>query len=115
MITGKEKLKNSLREKDTSESFSGYHSRAENMNQPPESDSMISKFLLAAVIILLGIYFIKDISSYSFNPVSSAVTTIFSNEPSAALLDRMNALMMELGYTDLTHNDLRELRREGVT
>lgn len=37
------------------------------------------------------------------------------NQPSEDLLDRMNNRMVEMGYLNLTHDELRDLRSEGVT
>jgi len=114
MRTENENLKNNLRstEKDSLEE---YLAKSERNRQPPDQDKTTSKFLLAAIIILLGIYFVKDISSTSVNVFPAVVSSVFSNEPSEDLLNRMNTVMVEMGYTGLSHDDLRELRREGVT
>jgi hypothetical protein len=114
MRTDNEKLKNNLRstEKDSLEE---YLAKSERNRRAPDHDKTTSKFLLAAIIILLGIYFVKDISSTSINVFPAAVSSVFSNEPSEDLLNRMNAVMVEMGYTGLSHDDLRELRSEGVT
>ena len=114
MRTENENLKNNLRstEKDSLEE---YLAKSERNRQPPDHDKTTSKFLLAAIIILLGIYFVKDISSTSVNVFPAVVSSVFSNEPSEDLLNRMNTVMVEMGYTGLSHDDLRELRSEGVT
>jgi len=38
-----------------------------------------------------------------------------NNQPSEDFLNRMNARMVEMGYTEFTHDDLRDLRYEGGT
>ena len=110
-------LKNSLRNSDRDGLD---HYLKENSStadhRPPENNNFVSKVLLIAVIVVLGLYVVKDISSSSFNPLSAVVGTFQSvGGPSESLLNSMNALMIEMGYTDLTHDDLRELRAEGVT
>lgn len=75
------------------------------------------KFILVAAIVLIAFFLPRTIGNFSFNP--PPLTTIISNMmnigPSEDLLNRMNATMIEMGYTGLNHNDLRELRSEGVT
>lgn len=84
--------------------------------QPPGNDNFVSRVLLIAVIVVLGLYFVKDVGNSVFNPLSAVVSTFQSvGGPSEDLLNSMNELMIEMGYTDLTHDDLRELRSEGVT
>lgn len=110
-------LKNNLRssDRDGLDNFLK-KSSVESDYQPPENNNFVSKVLLIAVIVVLGLYFVKDVSNTSFNPLSAVVSTFQSaGGPSENLLNSMNSLMIEMGYTDLTHDDLRELRSEGVT
>ncbi len=114
MTTGSEKQKNRFDNRDQ-DRLSGYLSRKDNRQSLPERDNTTSKFLLIAVVLLLGIFFVQDINRSFTNPFPAVVSSIFSNQPSEDLLNRMNARMVEMGYTDLNHDDLRELRSEGVT
>ncbi|MEX0660329.1 MAG: hypothetical protein WEA58_10630 [Balneolaceae bacterium] len=74
---------------------------------------------------LLVVVIIAYLVFGGFNTVKNAITIpgsqIFAssmsalNEPSEDLLNRMNSSMVEMGYTGLNHDDLRELRSEGVS
>ncbi|TVR28001.1 MAG: hypothetical protein EA390_13060 [Balneolaceae bacterium] len=71
---------------------------------------------LVIVIVLFGSYFFKGIGNISLNPFNAISQTAFSiQQPSEDLLNRMNNRMVEMGYPDLNHDDLRELRSQGVT
>lgn len=110
-------LKNNLRssDRDGLDNFLK-ESSDEADHRPPGNENFVSKVLLIAVILVLGLYFVKDVSNSSFNPISAVVSTFQSaGGPSENLLNSMNSLMMEMGYTDLTHDQLRYLRSEGVT
>lgn len=117
MSSRDQRLKNNLRnsERDGLDNFLK-ESSYDTGQQPPGNDNFVSRVLLIAVIVVLGLYFVKDVSNTSFNPISAVVSTFQSvGGPSEDLLNSMNSLMIEMGYTDLTHDDLRELRIEGVT
>jgi hypothetical protein len=110
-------LKNNLRnpDRDGLDNFLKENSSAAD-HRPPENNNFVSKVLLIAVIVVLGLYFVKDVSNSSFNPLSAVVGTFQTvGGPSEDLLNRMNARMIEMGYTDLSQDELRELRSEGVT
>lgn len=79
------------------------------------SNNFTRNFLLISIFIVLSLYFVQDISRISLNPLNSIVDTINFDGYSEDLLNSMNELMVEMGYTDLTHEDLTELRDEGVT
>jgi hypothetical protein len=72
-------------------------------------------FIKVAVIVLIGMFLLRGLSNFSFNPVSSVITSVTNTGPSEDLLNRMGARMTEMGYGVLTHDELRELRRQGVT
>lgn len=118
MTAGDQKFKNKLRssENDGLDDFLSKKT-THTGSPPPGNESFVSKVLLIAVIIVLGLYFVKDMSSGMVNPITAVVNTITATaaQPSEDLLNRMNALMIEMGYTDLTHDELRDLRGEGVT
>jgi hypothetical protein len=74
------------------------------------------RFFTAAVFILLGFFLMRGVSNISFNPFSSIFQVVTSASPvSEDLLNRMNDRMIEMGYTGLSHEDLRDLRSKGVT
>ena len=112
-------LKNHLRDSDNKDSLSDYLSRYESSAVTSEdsysSGNFTRNFLLIAIFIVLGLYFVQDISRISINPITSIVETINFDGYSEDLLNSMNDLMVEMGYTGLTHEDLTELRDEGVT
>lgn len=87
-----------------------------NVHQTESSSSNFTRnFLLIAIFLVVGLYFVQDISRTSLNPVNSIVNTFNFDGYSEDLLNSMNELMVEMGYTNLTHEDLTELRDEGVT
>ncbi|MFN2373349.1 MAG: hypothetical protein ABR545_06015 [Cyclonatronaceae bacterium] len=74
--------------------------------------------LLAILVLgLMLIFIIRDPLNLTINPfnVFKTETSLFSSGPSVELLSSMNARMIEMGYTGLSHDDLRELRGNGVT
>lgn len=79
------------------------------------------RIIVAAIIFIAGFYFLNELPiNNSIFPGSSPVEFVESvigstSEPSQDLLNRMNALMIEMGYTDLTDDNLRSLREDGVT
>lgn len=79
------------------------------------SNNFTRNFLLVSIFVVMGLYFVQDISRISLNPINSIVNTINFDGYSEDLLNSMNELMVEMGYTGLTHEDLTELRDEGVT
>jgi len=79
------------------------------------SHNFTRNFLLISIFLVLGLYFVQDISRFSGNPITSIVESINFDGYSEDLLNSMNELMVDMGYTGLTHEDLTELRDEGVT
>ncbi len=86
-------------------------------NKPkPETSktgNLTSYVLLAAFLITFGFYVTSSFNLGSLNPFPSISQVI--NQPDEDLLNRMNALMAEMGYTELTNEELTELRNNGVT
>lgn len=99
------------------DSLSDFLARHEKDTSHVESSSnnFTRNFLLISIFVVLGLYFVQDISRISLNPLNSIVDTINFDGYSEDLLNSMNELMVEMGYTGLTHEDLTELRDEGVT
>jgi len=116
MDSSHQRLKNNLKdpEEDKLEDFL-FKREAKARSVSPKNENKASKILLFAVILFLAIYFINDIRSDSVNPVTSIITSVINTGPSEELLNRMNTVMVGMGYTGLSHDDLRELRNEGVT
>lgn len=70
--------------------------------------------LLFAFLATLTFYVGNRISEITFeNPISGVVQSLNSYDPD--LLDRMGSWMEDMGYGQLTHEELTELRNEGVT
>lgn len=97
--------------------LSDYLAKSEKSSTLTESQSgnFTQNILLFAIIIVLGLYFVQDLSRMTQNPINSIVNSINFDGYNEDLLNSMNDLMIEMGYTGLTHEDLTELRDEGVT
>lgn len=110
-------LKNNLKDAGNKDSLSDFLAKSEGSSYQTDSSSnnFTRNFLLIAIFIVLGLYFVQDISRISLNPITSIVDTINFDGYSESLLNSMNELMVEMGYTGLTPEDLTELRDEGVT
>jgi len=92
---------------------------AKHEQNTPQAETSSNNFtknvLLISIVVVLGLYFVQDISRISLNPINSIVNTINFDGYSEDLLNSMNEMMADMGYTALTHEDLTELRDEGVT
>lgn len=117
MGTKHQKLKNNLEENDEDLLEKYIKKKTENTEKTrrTEPEGNTRTFWVVIVVILLGLFFMNDVRNFSTSAISSTVSSVFSSEPSEGLLNRMNSLMIEMGYTDLTHDELRELRSEGVS
>lgn len=73
------------------------------------------KIIMLFVIVFGAFFLVRGINNISVSPIPSVIESITNSQPSEELLNRMNALMVEMGYTDLTHEQLTELRSQGVT
>jgi hypothetical protein len=117
-----QKFKNHLRQ-DSGDKLDDYLSKslnkkvAERARPSQGKTSTGRKVILVAAIVFAALFLQRFMGNFSFNP--APITTVFSNVintgPSEDLLNRMNAAMTDMGYAGLTHDDLRELRSEGVT
>lgn len=106
-----------LRDQEGKDSLADFLAKSENSSVSRESSSgnFTRYFLLFVIVVVFGLYVVQDISRISLNPITSIVNTINFDGYSESLLNSMNELMVEMGYTGLTHEDLTELRDEGVT
>lgn len=80
-----------------------------------KSSKIANYILLFAFIATLTFYAGSKInfSGIELNPIENFVQEL--NQPSEDLLNRMGAWMEEMGYGALTHEELIDLRNEGVT
>lgn len=113
----KQKNKNRQSTSESRDSLAEFLAKTDTttISSDSSSSNFARNFLLVSIFVVLGLYFVQDISKISLNPINSIVNNINFNGYSEDLLNRMNSLMVEMGYTDLTHEDLTELRDEGVT
>ena len=81
----------------------------------PKKNFRPKRFLRVALIVLIGFFVLRAVSNFSITSPFTSISTVFNPGPSEDLLNRMGALMEEMGYTGLSHDELRELRDEGVT
>jgi len=81
------------------------------------SSGQIGRIIIAVIIVFIGFSFFTNIGFFSSSGPANFVESVtnVASGPSQDLLDRMNARMVEMGYTDLTDDDLRSLREDGVT
>lgn len=82
-------------------------------SESSKSGNITSYVLLAAFLITFGFYVTSSFNFESWNPFASISQVI--NQPDEDLLNRMNALMAEMGYNGLTNEELTDLRSNGVT
>ena len=111
-------FKNNLRSSDP-DSLDDYLEWAEKRssikNESPELPKPKRNYVAIFVFLIVGFFLIRGVSNFTFNPFSSFFQTVSVNQPSDDLLNRMNDRMVEMGYTGLSHDDLRDLRSKEVT
>lgn len=88
------------------------HSPAKATLGPKWLRYLLFSGFLAVFITYAGVKYVGS-PEISINPVSELTTWI--NQPDEDLLQGMGTWMEEMGYTDLTREDLIELREQGVT
>lgn len=99
--------------------------RVNKRQSKPSYDPPVKKrtgrIIAAVIVFAAAIYFMNGLNSNDSvftvtSPVDFVESVINStSEPSQDLLNRMNDLMVEMGYLNLTDDDLRSLRADGVT
>jgi len=113
-----DRLRNNLRDSDE-DLLNQYIQKVEMersaSGDEPNRSGGLKRILLAAAILFVGFLFIRGTGVFSGSPVSFVTAVAGNSAPSEDLLNRMNASMVQMGYTDLTHDDLRSLRADGVT
>lgn len=89
---------------------------AESEPEKPVKSGRFRSFLLLFLIVGGGIYLIKNTGLGSFSPaIISNTISGTAMDGSSDLLSRMGNRMEEMGYHGLSHDDLRDLRSDGVT
>jgi len=81
------------------------------------SGGQTGRIIIAVIIVFIGFSFVTGTGFFSFSGPAGFVESVtnVATGPSQDLLNRMNARMAEMGYADLTDDDLRSLREDGVT
>lgn len=107
-------------DKDLLDSYLDDRINEREKNREPDEDGSKSGWGTWLILIFV-VYLIFGGFSTLKNAISIPGTQIFAtsmsaiNQPSEDLLNRMNNRMVEMGYTGLSHDELRELRSDGVT
>ncbi len=81
----------------------------------PKRNFRPKRLLRVVLIVLIGFFLLRTVSNFSITSPFTSISTVFNPGPSEELLNRMGAWMDEMGYTGLSHDELRGLRDEGVT
>lgn len=110
MSTKFRNLKNDLQdlEEDTSTKL-----HTNTVDTSTNSNKLSNYILLFAFIATLTFYVGSKLDFNFMNPIDKIGQVI--NEPSQDLLNRMGAMMTDMGYGELTDEELTSLRQEGVT
>lgn len=113
MSTKFKNLRNDLEDLEHEGQFDIDESRYETGK--PSSSNLANYILLFAFITTLTFYAGSKInfSGFELNPIQNFVEQF--NQPDEDLLNRMGTWMEEMGYGVLTHEELIDLRNEGVT
>lgn len=120
MANRNKNLENNLRD-DKKDLLEEYISNSEQIYNEKEEEytsregGRFKRFLVVFLIVFGGFFIARNIGNFTLNPVTIISNTIGSSGPSTDLLDRMNNRLVEMGYVGLDHDELRELRRLGVT
>lgn len=80
-----------------------------------KSSGQTGRIIIAVIIVFVGFSFATDTGFFSSSDSNIISTVTGIGQPSADLLNRMNQRMVEMGYTDLSDDELRSLRADGVT
>ncbi|MGF1668812.1 MAG: hypothetical protein ACFCU6_00075 [Balneolaceae bacterium] len=104
-------LKNSLNDLED-EPGSDYLEKNPN-SSGSKGDGFLRYVLFGAFLVTFLFYAANNIKFEITNPFQT-ISQIVS-QPDEDLLQRMNIMMAEMGYTGLIHEELAELRRNGVT
>lgn len=113
MSTKFQNLKNNLEDLEKSGPLSDETRRS---GQEKHSGSKMANYILLFAFIASLIFYAGSkitMPSFEFGSIDNIVQEF--NQPDEDLLNRMGAWMAEMGYGELSHEELTELRNEGVT
>lgn len=113
MSTKFQNLKNNLNDLEQSDSLT---EDSYQVSKGKNSSSNIANYILLFAFLASLIFYTGSkisVPTFDLNPIENIVQEF--NQPSEDLLNRMGAWMQEMGYGELTHEELTELRSEGVT
>lgn len=83
---------------------------------PKSSNSKLANYILLFAFLTSLVFYAGsklNMPAIDVNPIENFVQEL--NQPNEDLLNRMGAWMTEMGYGELTHEELIELRSQGVT
>lgn len=113
MSTKFQNLRNNLEDLEHSGPLSN---DTQKMGQENNSGSKLANYILLFAFIASLIFYAGSrisVPSFEFGSIDSIVQEF--NQPSEDLLNRMGTWMEEMGYGELSHQQLIDLRNEGVT
>ncbi|MAO66024.1 MAG: hypothetical protein CL666_13600 [Balneola sp.] len=90
--------------------------RNDSSSEQARSSSKISSYVLLFAFLISLLFYAGTKINFSMsdlNPIENIVQEL--SQPNEDLLNRMGAWMTEMGYGELTHEELIALRNEGVT
>lgn len=92
-------------------------SSMERRPERPDNKGSNSWLKIAGIVLVVYLIFggLRNLTSNNTFTFVPGISNVISSGPSEDLLNRMNNRMVEMGYTGLSHDDLRELRSAGVT
>ncbi|MDX1639179.1 MAG: hypothetical protein R3281_14530 [Balneolaceae bacterium] len=110
-------LKEQLRSLEESDIGSGQLQRKKSSSTGGTSLSTLSRYVLFGAFLIAFLFYAGARYGASELQAVNPVEQFFSwvNQPDQQLLEDMGDWMEEMGYTNLTREDLIELREEGVT
>lgn len=113
MSTKFKNLRNDLEDLEQEDHFD-IDASSKGLEEKPSS-KLANYILLFAFITTLTFYAGSKLNfpTFELNPIENIVQGL--NQPSEDLLNRMGAWMEEMGYGELSHEELIALREEGVT
>ncbi|WP_340103612.1 hypothetical protein [Rhodohalobacter sp. 8-1] len=81
-----------------------------------KSSGQAGRIIIAIIIVFIGISFVTGTGFFSSSGPTDVISSVTNmGGPTQDLLDRMGERMVEMGYGDLSDDDLRSLREDGVT
>lgn len=82
-------------------------------NLHPQRPSAFKRFLKVAIIVVAGLLIYR--AATQIIAPAAIFTSVATSGPSEDLLNRMGASMTDMGYGEFSHDELRDLRSDGLT